>query len=420
MALTSHLIIKSAPAPGRNHQTYFSRYKNPSILLIAAARLTVLCIVMFLGLAVMPPCIAGTGHSQMDELIEAKVAQAKRYQDQGEWAQALETFSQAIEIAQKDLAPPKTELDEANPQMADLLDRIADVFLTRHALLDRMNRDTDRYDKQLCDFVLIYERAEWIRTKAYKTPFHPLIAQTMDRMAALWRQCHPPMAVNYYQASIKSNENIYGANHIEVAQACERYARYLQWTMADFKGARTQYKKALKMRESLFGKSHLKTIQSLPDLAWATYFCGDKQLANSLIRRGVEAVQTTLISDHAEVADIHHSLALLLDTAEDYGQARNHLQKAAEIRKKIFGPQHPMLGKTLKDLATVCMNQKDRNRAYVYYQQALTILEKAYGPEHPELEEVVVELIDFLEEEKAQARILKLKAQHAQILKKKL
>ncbi len=337
----------------------------------------------------------------------------------GEWTSALGFYGEAIQTGHEVLKSQMARLGDSHMDVASDLDGLADLYLIRRQLLEKMGQEEEKEGRELCDFVLIYEKAEWIRTQAHGTPFHPDIARTLDRAARLWQQCHPPLAEKFYKAAVSCRENIYGPTHEEVAGACDRYAAYLQYSTMKFKAARAQYERALSIREALFGKDHPRTLETLPDLAWSAYYSGDKDFAKSIVHHAVNRIQKQTIPNRLDMADALNSLALFLDETGDHDKALVLLQKTVDIRKTVLGPLHPEVAHTLVDLARVNLNQNHPKQALVIYEKALAILETAYGPEHPELESVVLEMIGILEEKGNRGRVKKLHDRYDRIQKKK-
>lgn len=337
----------------------------------------------------------------------------------GEWTSALRLYGEAIQTGHEVLKCRIDRLGDSHMDVATGLDGLADLYLIRRQLLEKMGREEEKEGRELCDFVLIYERAEWIRTQAYGTPFHPDIALTLDREALLWQHCHPPQAEKFYKAAVSCRENIFGPTREEVAGACDRYAAYLQYCTMKFKAARAQYERALSIRETLFGKDHPLTVETLTNLAWSAYYSGDKDFAKSIVHHAVNRIQKQTIPNRLDMADALNSLALFLDETGDHDKALVLLQKTVDIRKTVLSPLNPEVAYTLVDLARVNLNQNHPEQALVTYEEALAILGTAYGPEHPELESVILEMIGIMEEKGNRDRVKKLHDRYDRIQKKK-
>jgi len=351
--------------------------------------------------------------------VTTLLALAEKYRAEGRWTSALAFYSRAIKEARKDLDRLTRERGGDHPAVAEALDRLADLFLVRQDFIEKMDRDGDKETEELCDFVLQYERAEWIRTGLYGTPFHPSIARALDRTAELWRRCHPTMAEKFFKAAVTSREHIFGPTHLQVADACDRYARYLKLSMMDFKGARALYERALKIRETLLGEGRIEMIRNLPDLAETAFFSGDKNSAKMLVRRAVMTIQRNTAPPTPETAEILRSLGLIEGEMEDPGGARILLEKAVDMQERLFGPRHPKVAETIGDLALLFLNQDQPDRALALYNRALKILEFHYGRIHPELEAILIEMISLLEERGERSRAENLHRRLKQILKKK-
>jgi tetratricopeptide (TPR) repeat protein len=54
-----------------------------------------------------------------------------------------------------------------------------------------------------------------------------------------------------------------------------------------------------------------------------------------------------------------------------------------EIREKVFGINHPDVGKQLNNLALLCLNQSKYDKVEEYYQRAIHIYTKSYGRSDP-------------------------------------
>ena len=333
-----------------------------------------------------------------DNRVTECVNRAKACEDRGQWVSALGGYSEAIEAAGEVLRLRIQSRGEEHLDVAAYMDRVADLYLMRYEFMEKMDLNGEKEISELCDFVVMYEGAEWIRTKAFATPFRPEIAKTLDRAAQLWRRCHPPMAEKFYRAAVSCRENIYGLNHPEVADACDRYAYYLQWSMMKFKAARALYERALGIRETAFGKNDLKTMGNLTDLAWTAFYSGDKAYAKSMIQRAVKTIQGGSEPDQPEVARILGSMGTLMIEVGEPGEGLILLERATDIRKKTFGYRSREVAQDLADLGLAYRNQGRLDQARRYFEESLKILETTYGPEHPELEELILEMIGLFED----------------------
>jgi len=76
------------------------------------------------------------------------------------------------------------------------------------------------------------------------------------------------------------------------------------------------------------------------------------------------------------------------------------LVQALEMRKRLFGPEHPAVATSLNNLAELYKSQGKYEKAEPLLVQALTILENSLGPEHPNTITARQNYTDFLKKKK--------------------
>ena len=65
-----------------------------------------------------------------------------------------------------------------------------------------------------------------------------------------------------------------------------------------------------------------------------------------------------------------------------YAQAEPLYKQALAIREKIFNPDHPAIGESLNNLASLYYDQGQYADAEPLYKRSLEIAEKTYGSNH--------------------------------------
>jgi tetratricopeptide (TPR) repeat protein len=75
-----------------------------------------------------------------------------------------------------------------------------------------------------------------------------------------------------------------------------------------------------------------------------------------------------------------------------YEEAEPLFQRALTIREKALGPDHPEVGASLNNLASLYGDQGRYEEAEPLYQRALAIYEKALSPDHPDVAHPVLGL----------------------------
>lgn len=384
-------------------------FRSFSFLLFCAATSWLLCFPRLLTAEIT------SAEAQRNHFFEL----AKSCEKEGRWQAALDAYSQAVVWAHAELEERTQRLGADHLDVAQSLDHTAEAYLARRYLLDETGREDENEARQLCDFVLLYEKAEWIRTRVYATPFHPQIARTLDHTAALWRACHPPMAEKYFKAAVSCREHIYGKSHQAVADALDRYGRYRQGPMMNFKGARDLYRRALVIRQDLYGPAHLKTIVNMPDLARVTFYAGDRKDAQQLIARAVQIIEAGDGSAGCDAVEVLHRLGGLADEMSDPARARDLLERALADCNKCSQPLRSCAGAILLDLARVERNDGRLDQALRHYRASLEEMASRRGKDHPSLKEVVFEVIGLYEERGEQDQARELERRYQQLLKSK-
>ena len=63
-------------------------------------------------------------------------------------------------------------------------------------------------------------------------------------------------------------------------------------------------------------------------------------------------------------------------------------KRSLAIREKELGPDHPSVGTSLNNLATLYQDQGNYAKAEPLLKRSLAIIEKAHGPDHPDVAEI--------------------------------
>ena len=87
--------------------------------------------------------------------------------------------------------------------------------------------------------------------------------------------------------------------------------------------------------------------------------------------------------EHPAVADSLHHLAFSL-YADNLSMAMQLFVRSIEIRKRVFGQNHPSVADSLSAMALIYEIHQHRDWAIPLYQEALTIREKVFGPNSSE------------------------------------
>lgn len=127
---------------------------------------------------------------------------------------------------------------------------------------------------------------------------------------------------------------------------------------------------------------------SFPDLEFGgTWPQRDWPACERLVRHGVQLAlsreRVQLVSP--EAGELLHKTALYLWNRRDFSDVESLYQQALQVRRQLFGTQHPDVAASLNSLANLYYEQGRYNEAEALYQQALRMRECLLGSDHPDL-----------------------------------
>lgn len=106
-----------------------------------------------------------------------------------------------------------------------------------------------------------------------------------------------------------------------------------------------------------------------------------------LVRHGVQIapyLETEQIIS-LDTGALLHKTALYLWNRRDFTKVEQLYQQALQVKRQLFGPEHPTVAASLNGLANLYYEQGRYAEAEPLYQQALHMRECLLGPEHPDL-----------------------------------
>lgn len=177
-------------------------------------------------------------------------------------------------------------------------------------------------------------------------PNSPYLATTLSNLAGYEMAIGNPVNVEpLYRRALAIRERAGGPDHPEVAVLLNNLAEHLRREGKE-REAEPLYRRALNIQE--------KQAVSHPDYAttlnnWAEFLAGRrrKKEAEANYRKAWSVAQAALGSNHLLVATIQENLARHLQSLQKNEEAVTLLQRAVEIRSQRQGAQHPDVLKTL-------------------------------------------------------------------------
>lgn len=108
----------------------------------------------------------------------------------------------------------------------------------------------------------------------------------------------------------------------------------------------------------------------------------DVGLAWAEVARGV---MVRLGGDERLSASLDHAVGVVLQAAGRYDEARQRLESALAVRRRLFGPSHPAVAETLTQLGFVLRDLARFEEGRGVLEEALVLRESIYGAQHPSL-----------------------------------
>ena len=104
--------------------------------------------------------------------------------------------------------------------------------------------------------------------------------------------------------------------------------------------------------------------------------------AKEMLEKALLIRKKILGEEHYEVATSYNDLGTMYGNIRNYSQAKELIEKALTIRKKIFDEEHSDVAASYNDLGAVYFGTGEYNQAKKLYEKALMIDKKICGEDH--------------------------------------
>ncbi len=138
--------------------------------------------------------------------------------------------------------------------------------------------------------------------------------------------------------------------------------------------------------QDLLGAANPMTAKS-PDLT-----------VKETLDRAAQEIESGALADHPEVeAEARLTVGNTYRFLGEYAAAEPQLQKALDIRKALFGPNHASVAECLRHLAKLLQARSDLDGAEPLHREALGIMRKVLDAPNPELAQALNDLAKFMQ-----------------------
>lgn len=161
--------------------------------------------------------------------------------------------------------------------------------------------------------------------------------------------------------------------------------------------AETLFRDALALHRELYGNEHPTVATGLNDLGATLYLRGEFDGAEAFLRQALNLRRRLLGDDHPDVANTLSTLGVLLSVQDRGGQGDAQDQNIRErgdegielldaalgIRRRLYGPGHPLVATTLNNLGELSRRRGELDAAVAYLTESADVARQAHGDDHP-------------------------------------
>ena len=146
-----------------------------------------------------------------------------------------------------------------------------------------------------------------------------------------------------------------------------------------------------RVAEFVLGQAEVAGAQAAVEQALMTALSGRVEHAGYLGPLPTLAAHLRHVTDRARprrdttAASLCNQLGYYLHERGDYPAARNYLQEALAIRRRLLGPEHPATATTLNNLGLLLQDMGNHDDAREYLEQALAVFRQVLGRHHPQI-----------------------------------
>jgi tetratricopeptide (TPR) repeat protein len=327
--------------------------------------------------------------SGKDQLIRDALSLARRFYEQGNYQQSVNSYREALvlrpddaeilnglglaltkisnyeqaeAVYQRSLAIREQTLGEKHPDVARTLNDLGELLYTE-----------GRYDQAQ----VLFERALIITEN--KPGIGDISATSLNSLGAVYaKKGDYKRAIDLYQRALEIRNS---QENPDLAYTLNNLGNVYR-SMGQFDQAKVVYERALAIFNKTLGATHPEVALLLDNLAVLYFDRGDYVQAELLLKRALE-IKERAGADNIDVAYSLNNLAVLYIKRNDYALAEGYLRRSLAIREKALGSKDPNVAYSIGNLGDLYYLKGDYSKAEPLYQRALSILEESLGQEHP-------------------------------------
>ena len=323
------------------------------------------------------------------------------YDSQGDYAKALEYYEKASAIWERVLGPnhPYTVKSYGNigivydkqGDYAKALEYYGKALDIRKRVLGPDNPDTASSYNNIGE--VYREQGDYVKALEYHRkalgimervlgPNHPSTASSYNNIGLVYHsQGDYAKALEYYNKGLDICERVLGLEHPDTAMSFNNIGA-VYYNQGYYDKALEYYGKALDIRKRVLGLDHLDTAQSYNNIG-AVYHSQDNYTkALEYYGKALDIYEQVLGPDHPDTAGSYNNIGAVYDNQGDYAKALEYYEKALDIWERVLSPDHLNTAQSYNNIASVYCSQGNYAKALEYYGKVLDIRERVLGPDH--------------------------------------
>jgi tetratricopeptide (TPR) repeat protein len=254
----------------------------------------------------------------------------------GNYAQALSLFEQALQIRQE-------VLGEKHPDTAESLNNIAGVYDSQ-----------GHYAKALP----LYEQALQIQKEVLGEK-HTDTAISLNNIAILYyNQSNYAQALPLFEEVLQIHKEILGEKHSDTAISLNNIAGVYD-SQGHYAKALPLYEQALQIQKEILGEKHPDTANSLNNIAMLYQNQGDYTKALPLLEEALQMRKEVLGEKHPDTISSIYNIGTLYFYIKEYDKAKSSTAQAYQIWQEILGEEHPHTQNAKKNLAYIVKKMQE-------------------------------------------------------------
>ncbi len=210
-------------------------------------------------------------------------------------------------------------------------------------------------------------------------------ADLLDRLASAYASLGKyDRAISLAERSLALRERALGPDAAEVGASLGTLAS-ARFAQGDYDRAEPLFRRTLAVQRAAFGETATQTAEATDNLASLLEVGrGDYEAARPLRERSTAIYRAAGPAFAADYATALNNLAGLDYARQDYTRAEQAYREAYQIRRRVLGPDHPLLIQSLNQLGVIARLRGDFAGAEGLHRQALALAVRIFPADHPE------------------------------------